>query len=224
MRESSYERQGAPQLAQGALRAAEDPEVRLGARRQEREQQGSSQGPQEGPAEVALHKICKDCGQDLPLDRFYRAARGKYGRKAICKDCVRIKLATEWNPIPRERWNEYAATYRQKHATVLIERKRDYYQSNKQQAIDAAARRKAAINGVEINDFTTAQWLELLEEHGHACYYCGASETLYREHKTPISRGGNHTKSNIVPSCRLCNLRKFTMTEQEFRESDRWPA
>ena len=52
------------------------------------------------------------------------------------------------------------------------------------------------------------------------CYYCGAkisSSASHLEHKTPISRGGDNRRSNLVIACASCNLKKGTKTEEEFR-------
>jgi hypothetical protein len=40
------------------------------------------------------------------------------------------------------------------------------------------------------------------------CFYCGEKPGSQREHKTPLSRGGSNDLSNIVRSCRKCNLKK----------------
>ena len=79
------------------------------------------------------------------------------------------------------------------------------------------AKRRALKRGAGINDFTTAQWRSMVEAARGRCYYCGrVSEQLQQEHKIPLSRGGNHTASNIVPSCSWCNSRKGSRTFEEF--------
>jgi 5-methylcytosine-specific restriction endonuclease McrA len=63
--------------------------------------------------------------------------------------------------------------------------------------------------GSKINDFTLEEWAELQKEHNYSCFYCGCTDKkLTQDHVYPISRGGNHTKSNIVPACQSCNSRK----------------
>lgn len=69
------------------------------------------------------------------------------------------------------------------------------------------------------HDLTQEQWIEILEQHNHACHYCGRTDVkLQREHKIPVSRGGGFTVSNIVPACRSCNMRKHDRTDSEFFE------
>lgn len=61
-------------------------------------------------------------------------------------------------------------------------------------------------------------WAALILSFAYSCGYCGAWGTaLTMDHRVPISRGGTHTIENIIPSCRACNSRKGTKTEEEFR-------
>lgn len=70
-------------------------------------------------------------------------------------------------------------------------------------------RRMARLRNAPVNDFTAVDWREVLAEFNHACAYCLASDVpLQQEHMQPISRGGSHTRSNIVPACGPCNMRK----------------
>jgi 5-methylcytosine-specific restriction endonuclease McrA len=48
------------------------------------------------------------------------------------------------------------------------------------------------------------------------CVYCGVSKAIDREHATPKSRGGGDSPSNILPSCRDCNLAKHKKLLTEF--------
>jgi len=61
------------------------------------------------------------------------------------------------------------------------------------------------------------------------CMYCGVllSGTYHIDHKTPISRGGTNDLENLQLLCPTCNLRKHTMTDEEFtvsrkRKARRW--
>ena len=68
--------------------------------------------------------------------------------------------------------------------------------------------------------YTPTQWWDCLEEFDYCCAYCGKSEeevgTLEVEHMTPLSKGGIHGASNIVPACRKCNAQKGEMTLEEW--------
>jgi hypothetical protein len=55
------------------------------------------------------------------------------------------------------------------------------------------------------------------------CWYCGSPLPVtdrggwHIEHQEPRSRGGMHGLSNMVAACPTCNLRKRSMTVEEFR-------
>jgi 5-methylcytosine-specific restriction endonuclease McrA len=73
--------------------------------------------------------------------------------------------------------------------------------------------------------FSVRQWNKKLEEFDHKCAYCGEppaeGKTLEVEHMIPISRGGAHDESNIVPACRKCNAQKGEMTLEEWIEKEK---
>ncbi|HEY5867088.1 MAG TPA: HNH endonuclease [Candidatus Tectomicrobia bacterium] len=73
------------------------------------------------------------------------------------------------------------------------------------------ATRNARLAAAPINDFTKADWLIMLEAFDYLCAYCGkGSNRLEQDHVIPLMKGGSHTASNIVPSCRSCNAKKGT--------------
>ncbi len=64
-----------------------------------------------------------------------------------------------------------------------------------------------------------AFYLEIETAEDLACFYCGVgtnkgSRTV--DHKTPISRGGEHVLENVCCSCRSCNSSKGKLTAEEF--------
>lgn len=51
------------------------------------------------------------------------------------------------------------------------------------------------------------------------CFYCKESfprNEVHLEHKRPICRGGDNSRSNLVLSCAACNLKKGRKTHEEF--------
>lgn len=68
------------------------------------------------------------------------------------------------------------------------------------------------------NWFTIGDLEELLVQQQGRCYYCNKKlpDNYHADHKTPLSRGGKNTKSNIALACPKCNLRKHVLTEKEF--------
>lgn len=77
----------------------------------------------------------------------------------------------------------------------------------------AGHRRRAAAGGERIR---VEDWECLLKKHKGRCAYCEEKPVLIEaDHRTPLSRGGRNTIDNILPSCRRCNRRKRTKTEDE---------
>lgn len=71
-------------------------------------------------------------------------------------------------------------------------------------------RRRVLLSG---SDFSEQEWDEILRLWHYHCAYCLMPQELLDvdltiEHVIPISRGGTHTKDNIVPACRSCNSSK----------------
>ena len=53
------------------------------------------------------------------------------------------------------------------------------------------------------------------------CYFCSkqfSAKELTMDHLTPLARGGQSTKGNIVPACKECNTKKRTMLPLEWAE------
>jgi len=88
-------------------------------------------------------------------------------------------------------------------------------QRNREQRRTLGANHRARSLGAA-GSHTAAEWTEKVALLGGVCFYCGETGPLAREHKVPLSRGGSHDISNIVPACRSCNSRKHTKTAKEF--------
>lgn len=78
-------------------------------------------------------------------------------------------------------------------------------------------RNKMSIRRGYIGDLTLEQWIETVEEFNGLCAYCGEAPYVYMEH---YISGGSTTKSNCVPTCAACNVRKdSTGKRREFYEN-----
>lgn len=70
--------------------------------------------------------------------------------------------------------------------------------------------RKAKMKGSLSEHLKPSDILDHFDAFGHFCAYCGeVGVDLQIEHFYPISKGGAHCKSNIVPACSSCNYSKF---------------
>jgi hypothetical protein len=68
-------------------------------------------------------------------------------------------------------------------------------------------KRRALMKNVA-HEYDEKQWSDCLKHFEMECAYCGEPKQLAQEHFVPVSKGGEYTINNIVPSCINCNSRK----------------
>lgn len=91
-------------------------------------------------------------------------------------------------------------------------------------------RRKAQMRNSTADQLTGKQVRQRFAQFNHCCAYCGAAGDLHIEHVHPISKGGAHALSNIVPACQSCNFNKCASEveswyrAQSFFTEKRWQA
>jgi len=99
--------------------------------------------------------------------------------------------------------------YNQLNRKAIAEQKKAYYQTPMGKAVRKnIGHRRRSIK--KQGDVTTQQLLEL-EQNAKVCYWCGISlknKKVHIDHYVPLSKGGEHTLSNLVVSCSKCNLTK----------------
>ena len=72
-----------------------------------------------------------------------------------------------------------------------------------------------------VKRFREKQKQELLgSSYGEPCVYCGEPSTDL-EHIIPKSKGGTNNQENLVPSCRLCNGKKYQKDVADFLNDER---
>jgi 5-methylcytosine-specific restriction endonuclease McrA len=121
-----------------------------------------------------------------------------------------------WYRANREKTQAANAAWRAENRDRAREYVRTWRAANPDKVKNIDNTRRARKKGSR-PDLTAAQWREILEEFDNCCAYCQARGVkLEQEHMTPLSRGGRHTKSNIVPACRSCNAHKWSRTLFEF--------
>ena len=133
-----------------------------------------------------LSSLCRQCSSSVAGSRVKRL-RKLYGRNKGPKGGSYYRYSAKWKKENRDRMAGYVRRWR--------------------------ARRAAA----PLNDLTHNQWREIVERYNGRCIYCGEiAKPVTQDHMIPLSRGGAHTASNVIPACRLCNSRKSARTVEEF--------
>ena len=105
------------------------------------------------------------------------------------------------------------ARYAKEHSQEIVAKVYAWNQANPERfhvkQVLATQRRRARKKNALVNDFTKTQWEEMKDQYGHRCVYCHKKcQRLTMDHITPLTKGGNHTRANIVPACHTCNVRK----------------
>lgn len=106
-------------------------------------------------------------------------------------------------------FNARSLAYRASHLEEMRAKDLAYHKAHPEVRKNANLAYKARRNGAAMDDFSVAQWAEVLAAKDYRCDYCGRkAKKLTRDHVTPISKQGDHTLWNIVVACSSCNSKK----------------
>lgn len=127
-----------------------------------------------------------------------------------------------------EYWREYSK--RKEVREKILERKRAirnspegklkikaYKQSERGRLSNKRHKHKRrSIERETIATLSLQQWKNCLDYFKTSCAYCGKeSDSLTQDHFVPVSKGGEYTVKNIIPSCGSCN---FSKSDKDFFE------
>lgn len=130
-----------------------------------------------------------------------RQRQREYYRRDPEKYRARRKAWLEANP-------EKANAWARAHPGRVRELQRSWLEANR---VKVTQRVRARHYRYDQGDLTQDQWDEIVREVNGKCLACGADKVTL-DHIVPLSRGGQHTASNVQPLCGPCNKRKFTKT------------
>lgn len=165
---------------------------------------------------MATEKRCKGCQHVLPLQEFYRAVNGKYGRKSKCKNCENLyvqanreqiaKRKRRWYERNRQRLAERSQASRMtpEGRAKLNQRSVRYTQRNRDKKRARSALHNALSNG---------------RMSRQSCEYCGNSDSQAHHH--------DYSKPlEVVWACFKCHREKLhgqtVVLDRQFWASGRW--
>lgn len=123
----------------------------------------------------------------------------------------REQLRAKQRERHHEKYHKRHKAYRLTKQQYLKRWMRQYRLANPDLFALYKSERKARQLSAARNDLTLAQWREIKAHYGNRCVYCDrTSPRLTMDHIIPLSKGGTHTASNVVPACSTCNSQKFT--------------
>ena len=167
-----------------------------------------------------LSKFCRRCDKN--------SERYKDGR---CKVCTLARHAI-WATKNRDRvnanskaWNERHGDQKRATAAAYRKRERDAINARRKtlrkidqslERLKTAKRRtlKRASNGKLSRDIV----FTLFKAQKGLCACCAKplEGKFHLDHKTPLSRGGRNADDNVQLLLPICNLKKYTLTHDEF--------
>lgn len=136
-------------------------------------------------------KICTVWNINKKINSYRQRANGGY--YSICRECEN-KKNKEYRKNNPDKINRLK---------IISENKRRY--------------QKKQLN----RTFTSEEWKSCNLFFNNQCVYCGVeTNDLTQDHFIPISKGGEYSKNNILPSCRSCNSRKSNKEFYEWYKQD----
>lgn len=132
---------------------------------------------------------------------YSKAYREKYPDK--------VKLT---NAKSKRKNQDKIKAYRERTKERQLERQR-LWRKNNPEKFGQANRRGAHMRRMSIKQAVTplslSDWENCLGTFNESCSYCGKkTEDITQDHFTPVSKGGEYSKGNVVPACRSCNSSK----------------
>lgn len=137
------------------------------------------------------------------------------------------KRSVEWHHANKQHANEMSRNHYYENREDRIAAVIQYQKDNPEQFRTVQMRRRA----IELNaegDFTAEDIVDMYEDQGGHCAYCGIGifwdifRDVQIEHMTPLSRSGTNWPDNICLSCRDCNLSKHNKTVVEWIATRGW--
>ena len=190
-------------------------------------------------------KICQHCGAEY---------QPTSGNQRFCPACIhecmlaRKRISDKADMKRRARSKIHGQKRHAEHRAEDNTRRRICYDNDREYFIHKACawsrehpekkrvysqkRRALKLGNTPASEMLTVEeWVAILSKHHHRCFYCGCKlgegkgekrPTL--DHYMPLSRGGQHTKDNVVPACKHCNCSKYDKTPEEWGKEAAWAS
>jgi len=91
---------------------------------------------------------------------------------------------------------------------VIIAKKHKEYVKNNRDRHNILEQRRQAKKKQLLHTLTCIQWENIKLHFDNRCAYCGKESPLQQEHFLALSKNGEYTLNNIIPSCKYCNNSK----------------
>lgn len=139
--------------------------------------------------------------------RWYRENR----EHAICYSKRYYHENKDYYAKHAKRYREENKEHLKEYKNQWIEENPNYHSEwgkNNRDATRTYSQKRRAIKRMLPHTLTIKQWEQIKSDFEYECAYCGEKLALTQEHFVPLSKGGEYTHNNIIPSCGSCNSSK----------------
>lgn len=175
-----------------------------------------------------IARICASCKQSKSIDQFaiWRRADGSVHFKAECNEC-KAETNKRYRENNLEKEKSRCRAYYHENKAIRNKASNDYRAKNVEIAKARVICYRRALTaqryGATVVDLTPEEWLAIKAAAESHCAICGKrSDALEMDHIIPLSRGGNHTASNVQAACHECNWTKSNRLEGETKPGYTW--
>ena len=150
-----------------------------------------------------LRRICRNCVMIPMLVAHRRWTKTEKGRAASKRCGERQRQTLRWKLWKKE----YAKKSRARNPVAWATYQKRYKSSwrGRLKASEYKNRRRGRIG---LGKIDPAYWKILLDAFDGQCAFCRKQAANTVDHIVPLSRGGLHENGNVIPACRLCNVKK----------------
>jgi 5-methylcytosine-specific restriction endonuclease McrA len=167
------------------------------------------------------HSACRDCHRKDSRERYTKKNLPKFSGPGIrlrkCGHVAEAQKGQAWCKLcSSQRAAARFVTFRER----LLFSAKKWRDSNPEKRIVSNARRRALVNGAGGRGVSAIEW-ETCKLIWGGCAYCPSMGPLDMDHVVPLSRGGDHDITNVVPACDRCNSSKNKKLLSEWRRPAR---
>ncbi|MFF3877573.1 HNH endonuclease [Streptomyces sp. NPDC001978] len=101
-------------------------------------------------------------------------------------------------------------------AEQIRRKNREWRKANPDQVRAHWQLRRARKAAAQVEEFSAQDLADFWDDLGcYGCVYCGAPYE-HADHVQPLSKGGEHSRANLLPACADCNLSKGASDPVEY--------
>lgn len=151
------------------------------------------------PVERAIGRQCNICLALKFKEEMVHNKGSLDGMYAHCKEChkqkTRARLA---DPANRKRYNEVSRKWKNRNQEKNCELSRSWKKANPEKTRLYASKQRAQRFAAE-QGFRDIDWENVKNYFDNRCPLTHRSDNLHMEHFVPLSKGGSHSRGNVIP-------------------------